>query len=1077
MPRFAELHTTTNFTFLEGASHPEDYVRRAKELELEAVAITDRNSLAGVVRAYAEAKKIDQRIIIGSELVLSDGQCLIALPMNRTAYGRLCRLISLGRQRAEKGQCLIHKEDLLEWCEDIIFILRAPEKIDLLFKENVRYWALELGPNLYMAAENLLLGHDERRLVQLHAIAETRNIPMVASNHALMDVPDKRKVADILTCIREHCTIEEAGTRLQKNAERHLKGTDEMLELFAGYEAAVWQTQEISRRISFCLSELKYEYPDEVSNGQDPQTELESLVARRIPERYPPYLFPYGAPEKTLKLIKHEMAIISELNYAPYFLTIYDIVKFATEKEILCQGRGSAANSVVCYILGITSVSPDRLDMVFERFISVQRNEPPDIDVDFEHERREEVIQYIYEKYGRHRAGLSATVICYRARSAIREVGKALGLSQDTLSSMTSLIWGWSSSDQATSRSQIKAAGLDPDDKRLALCAELTQKIMGYPRHLSQHVGGFIITKARLDDIVPVENAAMENRTVIEWDKDDIDTLGILKVDVLGLGMLSCIRKSFELLNTHYGISHTLASVPEGDSAVYDMLGQADSVGVFQVESRAQMSFLPRMKPKNFYDLVIEVAIVRPGPIQGDMVHPYIRRRNGEETVIYPSKKLEEVLKKTLGVPLFQEQAMRIAIVGAGFSPGEADQLRRAMATFRKMGTINSFRGKFVQGMQQNGYDVEFAERCFKQIEGFGEYGFPESHAASFALLVYVSAWLKCHYPGVFACALLNSQPMGFYAPAQIIRDAREHGVAVKPPDVNYSDWNSILELSEEGLVLRLGLRQIKGLNEEDADWIAAARQNGYVTVRDLWLRAGIKPTVLKRLANADAFTSLHLTRRDALWQASGIKGEKPLPLFAYAKEDEQVLDPDVTLPPMHLGENVLQDYHSLRLSLREHPLKLLRSHFPGTVKAKFLLKTPHKQPLSVAGLVLARQRPGTSKGVVFMTLEDEEGSINVVVWRKTFERYRRVIMTGRLVKISGILERKGIVTHLIAEHITDFSHYLEKLSDADFLNHTSSATLAFDGHHQKAADKKQINPQRHPRDMIKALFPSRDFH
>lgn len=706
--------------------------------------------------------------------------------------------------------------------------------------------------------------------------------------------------------------------------------------------------------------------------------------------------------------------------------------------------------------------------MVFERFVSIERNEPPDIDVDFEHERREEVIQYIYEKYGRHRAGLSATVICYRTRSAIREVGKALGLSQDTLASMTSLIWGWSTSDQGASRTQIRAAGLDPDDRRLELCAELSQKIMGYPRHLSQHVGGFIVTKSRLDEIVPVENAAMENRTVIEWDKDDIDTLGILKVDVLGLGMLSCIRRAFELMKTHYGVSHTLASLPEGDKAVYDMLCRADSVGVFQVESRAQMSFLPRMKPRNFYDLVIEVAIVRPGPIQGDMVHPYIRRRNGEEEPVYPSKELEGVLGKTLGVPLFQEQAMRIAIVGAGFTPGEADQLRRAMATFRKMGTINSFQEKFIKGMEKNGYETEFAERCFKQIEGFGEYGFPESHAASFALLVYASAWIKHHHPDVFACALLNSQPMGFYAPAQIIRDAREHGVMVKPPDVNYSAWDSLLEPGEGGLVLRLGLRQVKGMSAEDADWIVAARQNGYVTVRDLWMRAGVKPASLKRLANADAFSSLNLDRREALWQASGIKGEKPLPLFANVREDEQGLEPDVLLPKMHVGENVLQDYRSLRLSLREHPLKLLRPQFPGIARSKSLLSVANKQHVSVAGLVLARQRPGTSKGVVFMTLEDEEGSINIVVWQKVFERFRRAVMTGRLLKISGVIERKDIVTHLIADRITDYSYYLENLDDENFLKQRSKA---------KSVNNSAVNLHKHPRDMTKALFPSRDFH
>ena len=1072
MLHFAELHTTTNFTFLEGASHPEDYVRRAKELGLEAIAITDRNSLAGVVRAYAEAKKIDQRIIIGAELLLVDGQNLIALPKDRNAYGRLCRLISLGRQRAEKGQCLIHKEDVLEWSEGIIFILLAPKTLDAIFEAQLRYWADALKTNLYMAVENLCQGHDDMRLIKLNEISSAQNVPMVATNHALMHIPQNREVADILTCIREHCTIEEAGQRLQKNAERHLKNAEEMQHLFAGFETAIQNTQEISRQIDFSLAELKYEYPDEVSNGQEPQVELEKLITQKIP-----FHFPAGIPEKVMTLIKRELAIIKELNYAPYFLTIYDIVKFARGEGILCQGRGSAANSVICFILGITSISPERIDMVFERFISVERNEPPDIDVDFEHERREEVIQYIYKKYGRHRAGLSATVICYRSRSAIREVGKALGLSLDTLSSMTNLIWGWSESEKATSHAQIKAAGLDPNDKRLELCANLTRKIMGYPRHLSQHVGGFIITKSRLDDIVPIENAAMENRTVIEWDKDDIDTLGILKVDVLGLGMLSCIRKAFALLKTHYSISHTLSSLPEDDPEVYEMLCKADSVGVFQVESRAQMSFLPRMQPREFYDLVIEVAIVRPGPIQGDMVHPYIRRRDGIEKVTYPSKALEEVLGKTLGIPLFQEQAMRIAIVGAGFSPGEADQLRRAMATFRKMGTINSFRDRFIRGMQKNGYETDFAERCFKQIEGFGEYGFPESHAASFALLVYVSAWLKCHYPGVFACALLNSQPMGFYAPAQIVRDAQEHGVAIKPVDVNYSQWDAILEAGENGLILRLGLRQIKGLKQEDAEWIVAARQNGYATVRDLWVRASIRPATLKRLADADAFNSLELSRRDALWQASGIKGEKPLPLFSHAKEDEQALDPKITLPEMHIGENVLQDYRSLRMTLRDHPLKLLRPHFPGTVKAKFLLEARHKTRLSVSGLVLARQRPGTAKGVIFMTLEDEEGSINVIIWRKIFERFRKIVMTARMVRVSGVLERKGIVTHLIANHITDFSHYLEKLDDENFLTQTPDTTLINSDFHPKPPPKKHMSTQRHPRDVAKSLFPSRDFH
>ncbi|TNE36828.1 MAG: DNA polymerase III subunit alpha [Alphaproteobacteria bacterium] len=1071
MSRFAELHVTTNFTFLEGASHPEDYVRRAKELGLTAVAITDRNSLAGVVRAYAEARKIGQRILIGAELALSDGQSLVALPTDRAAYGRLCRLISLGRQRAEKGHCLIHKADVLDWAEGIIFILLPPEELDAGFEKELEDWAAALGERLYLAIENLHSGREDTRLDRLQALSGATGVPLVATTHALMHAPENRALADIMSCIRHHCTVEEAGFHLQKNAERHLKSAGEMYALFAGLEAAVARTGEICDFVSFTLDELKYEYPDEVANGAEPQAELERLVAARIPIRYPPHLYPHGVPEKAMKLVRRELEIIKTLDYAPYFLTIYDIVKFANEQGILCQGRGSAANSVVCYMLGITAVSPERLDMVFERFVSAARNEPPDIDVDFEHERREEVIQYIYGKYGRHRAGLAATVICYRARSAIREVGKALGLSLDMLGSMTNLIWGWSEADQATSRARLREVGLDPDDRRIALCAELARKLIGYPRHLSQHVGGFIITRSRLDDIVPVENAAMEERTVIEWDKDDIDTLGILKVDVLGLGMLSCIRKAFALLKTHYGISQSLATVPEGDAAVYDMLCQADSLGVFQVESRAQMSFLPRMKPRNFYDLVIEVAIVRPGPIQGDMVHPYIRRRNDEEKVTYPSKELEAVLHKTLGVPLFQEQAMRIAIVGAGFTADEADQLRRAMATFRKMGTINSFREKFIRGMQKNGYESEFAEKCFRQIEGFGDYGFPESHAASFALLVYISAWLKYHYPDVFACALLNSQPMGFYAPAQIVRDARAHGVEVRPPDVNYSDWDNILELGADGFALRLGLRQIRGMNEEDASWISASRQNGYVTVRDVWVRAGVPPRVLKRLANADAFSSLRLTRREALWQGSAIKGEKPLPLFAYAREDEQSLDPAALLPPLHPGEDVLQDYRSLRLSLKDHPMRLLRDHFPETSLSGSLQTTPHKTPMSVAGLVLARQRPGTSKGVIFMTLEDEEGSLNIIVWKRVFERFRREVMTSRLVRITGVLERKDIVTHLIADRIEDFSGYLERLDDPAFFRGEGGDTPP------PQSSDKAVSPQRHPRDAIKGLFPSRDFH
>ena len=1071
---YVELNVRTNFTFLAGASHPEEYVRRAADLGHPAIAITDCNSVAGLVRAHAEAKKLGQRILVGAELQLADGRCLVALPTDREAYGRLTRLITVGRRRAEKGSCELHMEDVEAHGQGILFIYLPPEQPDAALAEQLARIALRFPGNFYLAANHLYRGDDARRIETLAGIAEAARVPLVASNAVTMHAPERRALADVLTCIREKCTIDQAGLRVLKNAERHLKSAEEMRRLFCGHEAALARTVEIADRIAFNLDQLAYEYPDEVSNGRDPQEELDRLVSAHVRDRYPE-----GVPAGIQAELDRELAIIANLRYAPYFLTVHDIVRFARENDILCQGRGSAANSLVCFVLGITSVSPDRMDMVFERFVSAARNEPPDIDVDFEHERREEVIQYIYGKYGRERAGLAATVISYRARSAVREVAKAMGLSADMVSALASQVWGWS--ETGIDASRLREVGLDPADARLRLCLELVEELIGFPRHLSQHVGGFVITRGRLDEAVPVENAAMEERTVIEWDKDDLDEVGMLKVDVLGLGMLTCIRKGFDLLKDHYGVSHTLASLPEDDAAVYDMLCEADSLGVFQVESRAQMSFLPRMRPRNFYDLVIEVAIVRPGPIQGDMVHPYLRRRNGEEKPDYPSEELREVLGRTLGVPLFQEQAMRIAIVGAGFTPDEADGLRRAMATFRRSGTIQTFRQKFISGMVARGYELDFAERCFRQIEGFGEYGFPESHAASFALLVYVSAWLKCHYPAVFACALLNSQPMGFYAPAQIVRDAREHGVEVRPPDVNLSHWDCTLEPAQDGWALRLGLRMIKGLGEDDAGWIVSCRQNSYAHPKDLWRRAGIRPPALEVLARADAYRSMGLERRAALWEIVALKAERPLPLFSQAGEEDCGPEPEVALPAMTMGEHVVQDYVSMRLTLRTHPLALLRAVLSPCHVSRAFVTTEDGAWLSVAGIVLVRQRPGSAKGVVFITLEDETGIANIVVWPKTLERFRRAVMTARMMRVTGRLQRQGIVAHVVAERIEDCSHLLNTLHEFEELKPPRAPADGFarlpppDSRDRSARGATRV--QRHPRDQAKVLFPSRDFH
>jgi len=1043
MSAYAELQVTSNYSFLRGASHPAELIARAAELGHKAVALTDRNTLAGVVRAHAAAREEGIRLIPGARLDLTaelaaedehSGASFLCLPTDRAAYGRLSSLLTLGKRRAPKGQCWITQEDVLQQARGQILIALPPdEQVESDFAAMLEEFTAASASPCYLAAHHLYRGDDARRLARLEAIARRSGAPLVATNDVHAHTPSRRALQDVLTCIREHCSIDNAGWRLHANAERHLKSGAEMVRLFSRQEDAVARSVEIADACRFSLDELRYEYPAEpVPGGRTAQEELERLSWLGAEIRWPD-----GMSAKVRAQITHELTLIGSLGYAPYFLTVHDIVRFARERGILCQGRGSAANSAVCYCLNITAVDPARMDLLFERFVSAARDEPPDIDVDFEHERREEVIQYIYEKYGRERAGIAATVISYRGKSAVREVGKALGLSGDVVGALSGALWRWGR--DGNTEAQVREAGLDPSDRRLALALHLTRELIGFPRHLSQHVGGFVITRGPLSEMVPVMNAAMEDRTNIEWDKDDLDALGILKIDVLGLGMLSCIRKGLDLLAHEHDRPLALADVPAEDPVVYDMLCKADTVGVFQVESRAQMSMLPRLKPRIFYDLVIEVAIVRPGPIQGDMVHPYLRRRSGEEQAIFPSAELEEVLGKTLGVPLFQEQAMKIAIVAAGFTPEEADKLRRAMATFRRTGLVHTFHDKMINGMMARGYDEEFAKRCFRQIEGFGDYGFPESHAASFALLVYVSAWLKCHYPAAFAAAILNSQPMGFYAPAQLVRDARAHGVEVRDVDVNASTWDCTLEpspASHKGRALRLGFREIKGFPETAAAGIVAARGGGYRSIADMQRRADLSKAVLERLARADAYRSMGVSRRQAAWDIRALHNT-PLPLFAALTEDGEgvhagMREPAIRLPAMGMGEQVVEDYATLRLSLRCHPLQLLRPEMAarGAVPCTHLAELTPERPVTVAGLVLARQRPGTAKGVIFMTLEDETGIANLIVWADAFERYRRAVIGSRLIMCTGRLQREGLVIHIIVNHLEDCSERLDGLVD-----------------------------------------------
>jgi error-prone DNA polymerase len=1287
-PSYAELLAASNFSFLRGASHPEELSAAAAVLGLSGLAVVDRNTLAGVVRGHLAARQTGVPFAVGCRLAFADFPInIVAWPTDRAAYGRLCRLLTTGNMRGEKGDCRLFRNDLLEWGEGLQLAALPGRDLAPDLAEIARDLAHVFPGHVRLGASPLYDGNDRRRIAELQALAGRIGVPLVALGDALYHTPDRRPLQDVLSCIREHTTLDNAGRLLEANAERHLKPPEEMARLFADAPDAIAETMRLFDSLAFSLDELRYEYPDEPAGASaTPFEELTRLAWEGAGRRYPA-----GVPQKVKKTIAHELKLIRELDYASYFLTVWDIVRFAREQGILCQGRGSAANSAVCFCLGITEVDPERSDLLFERFVSPERREPPDIDVDFEHERREEVIQYIYEKYGRDRAGIAATIITYRGRSAAREVGKAFGMSEDAVSALAGQIWGWSS--VSVDEADAARAGLDASEPRTAKMIALARQIVGFPRHLSQHVGGFVITRGRLDEVVPVGPSAMEGRTIIEWDKDDLDALGMLKIDVLALGMLSCLRRALDLMALHYDRQLTLASIPAEDRQTYDMICRADTVGVFQIESRAQMSMLPRLRPRTFYDLVIEVAIVRPGPIQGDMVHPYLRRRQGLEEAVYPApapehgpaNELEQVLGKTLGVPLFQEQAMKIAIVAAGFTPAEADRLRRAMATFRRVGTIHSFQEKMVAGMVARGYDAAFAERCFRQIEGFGEYGFPESHAASFALLVYASAWMKCHYPDVFCAALLNAQPMGFYAPAQIVRDAREHGVEVREVDVNRSAWDAGLEelapppplrgrdgeggrklppplfphahVSDEergtakrlrrdptkaealiwrelrahrldGLgfrrqvpmgrfvadfvchaakvvveldgeahrgreardlereawfqsrgyrtlrfgnedvltkpektlaeikrvcaerlasasqastlspplwgrageggkpppydpsplpdpppqggrelrihprhgeqapaiwtrcAVRLGLRQVKGLRQADAARLVEARgERPYASVRELWLRAGLSRAALERLAEADCFRSMGLDRRQALWQVRGLDEAAPLlPLFTLSQGERVprtssapqcaaqhpgaerrgeglrhwsnastaatphpaasrppsphgrglrsapppwATEPDVALPEMPLGEHVVSDYRALSLSLKAHPVSFLRERLAarGIVASERLAEMRSGRRVTVAGLVLVRQRPGSAAGVLFATIEDETGVANIIVWPKVFESHRGIVMGARLIAVSGRLQSESGVIHVVAERLEDLSPLLAHLA------------------------------------------------
>ena len=1019
----------TNFSFLRGASHPAEMVEQAALLGWQAIGICDVMSCAGLVRAHIAAKQAGIKLICGVYIRLQDGYDVICYAPTRSAYESICQSLSAAiMKQPHKASILpvMHKGELARLSSDTIVIALPDSSPDDNFALHLNQMKAIIAGSVYVGAYQLRDGCDSQRLARIATYADAEQLGMVALAHALYHIPQRRPVADVLSCIRNKTTLAEAGYLLSRNAERHILTPAEMARRWQGYEPALQLADRLACECQFSLDALSYEYPESLtSNNRTVMQELAFQVKQGSQKRYPD-----GVPDKVADYLKKEMALIEKLDYAPFFLTVFDIVRFARLRNILCQGRGSAANSAICYCLFITSVDPERSAPLLERFISETRNEPPDIDVDFEHHRREEIIQYIYHHYGRHRAGLAASVITYRGRSALVEIAKAFGLSRDVQKALSAQVWGREKGQ--FDRQAITAAGLDPDDRSLRQITSLAAEIRGFPRHLSQHVGGFVIVRDSLDKLCVIRPAAMQARSIIEWDKDDLDALGLLKVDVLALGMLSCIQGAFHLLATYYQRSLSLATVPPEDRATYDMLCKGDSVGVFQVESRAQMAMLPRLQPRCFHDLIVQVAIVRPGPIQGDMVHPYLRRRAGLEQVDYPSAELRDVLERTLGVPLFQEQAMKIAIVGAGFTGAEADQLRRAMATFKKNGDIHNFHHKMVEGMIKRGYDPDFAKLCFKQIEGFGTYGFPESHAASFALLVYVSAWLKCHYPEVFCCALLNAQPMGFYRPAQLIADARNHGVEVRPIDVNYSEWDSSLEpTSTSRHALRLGLRLVKGLAKDEAGRLAAARLSNYQTVESLINIADISIQALEALASADAFNSLGFDARQASWQIKKLARQRhhQLPLFA----DISVPDDDDSqhqLPVAEIGEQLSQDYHATGLSLKAHPVDVLADFLAKDSWLACSEIAQHKdgRRLRLVGLVTMRQRPGTAKGTVFVTIEDGTGSVNVIVWPDLTMSCRSALLGSHLLGVVGRVQKQGAITHFIAEKLVNCDQYLARL-------------------------------------------------
>ena len=1158
-PEFAELVVATNYSFLRGASHASDLLHRAEALGMATIGIADRNTVAGVVRAWSALKKapdkgrmallaakkangepeiltdeesaaqmIDLRLVVGARLVFADGTPdIVAYPATRLGWGRLTRLLTVGNLRAVKGDCILNFADLIDYAQDLLLIVlpystaqdeeahRNPVDYDFDDPADPPRPALRLVemPPVDIAATLVRLaraardrvwlgaamphrGRDGRDLARLSSIAKAARVPLIATNDVLYAATEQRPLHDVLTCIRLGTTIAAAGRKLEANAERHLKHPSEMARLFRDYPDAITQTQAFAARIAFDLKHLKYEYPHEpVPAGWKAQAWLEHIAWQAAIERYADYM-----PPKVIATLAEEFTLISDRKYAYYFLTVYDLVKFARAQDppILCQGRGSAANSAVCFLLGVTSIDPMQHDLLFSRFVSEERDEPPDIDVDFEHERREEVMQYIYRRYGRHRAAIAATVAHYRSRSTVREVAKALGLSEDIPARMASTVWGSHSGDLEDRR--ITEAGFDLANPEIARLRFIMDQILEapFPRHLSQHVGGFVLTENRLDETVPLHHAAMADRTFIEWDKDDIAALGLMKVDVLALGMLTCIRKSYDLLERHGFGTHTLnVDIDSSDPVVYDMLCKGDSIGVFQVESRAQMNMLPRLRPRTLYDLTVQVAIVRPGPIEGDMVHPYLRRRTGIERVEYPKPdpnfgpedELQTLLGKTYGVPLFQEQAMKLAIVAAAFTPSEANQLRRAMATFRNVGGMHNFREKLVDGMTRRGYERAFAERCYKQIEGFGSYGFPESHALSFARLVYVSSWIKCHHPAVFACALLNSQPMGFYAPAQIVRDARDHGIAVQAIDVNASGWDNDLEPQRGVLALRLGLRQITGFKPAWANTLAEARDadGAFTTIENLARRAALPERALRLLADADAFGSIGLDRRAALWEVRRTPAAS-LPLFAAADAAELGTEDDLALPVMSQAEHVVADYQMTRLSLKAHPMSFLREILDaeGVLSCGAISASKNGEQVRTAGIVLVRQRPGKGNAI-FVTIEDESGVTNIVLWARMFERFRRQVMAARLMEVEGVVQkagpREGNVVHLMATRIIDRTDLLDHLSDLDKAQVPVLRADVFEHPQPRYPDAARISSpghntprHRHPRD-VRIIPKSRDFH